>query len=205
MRNFLLMILAGLAFIANAQQTAPVNLKITWELTENNFNNEFKFRSSFLLENLGKTSLPSTGWTLYFNLSRMIDDKSVNGKVEIKHVNGDLYQVKPLAGFQELKKGGKTSIEFVAGDWATNFCDAPSGLFLVLDNSKSQAFPIEQYVIKPFVTEKQLKRYSGDKLGGMTAEIQFQKNQGISSTEVSGIIPKPVKMIQKEGILLART
>jgi hexosaminidase len=205
MKKILLLVFVGLAFFTNAQQSAPLSLKVTWELSENNFNNEFKFRSSFLLENSGKISLPKSGWTMYFNLSRMIDPKSVTGNVEIKHVNGDLYQVKPLAGFQELKKGGKVQIGFVAGDWATNFCDAPSGLFMVLDNNKAQAIPLYQYVIKPFVNEKQLKRFSGDKLGAMTAEIQFQKNQGITSTEVSGIIPKPVKMIQKEGTLILNT
>src|SRR5580692_8856913 len=74
-------------------------LKIRWELVENNYHKQPQFLSALTVSNTAHSALPDKGWALYFNYISEIRPQSVTGNVIIEHVNGDIFRLRPAPGF----------------------------------------------------------------------------------------------------------
>lgn len=182
----------------------PGNLQLSWEVVENNYENKPQFLSALVLQNNDQQSLPATGWKLYFNFSRPIISKSVNG-VTIEHVNGDLYYLAPTNNFKAILPGTLHQIEFISGSWAVNYTDAPEGFYLVWDKQPDKGVPINNFTVKPSTEPKQYLRFPGDKIGLITPDIIYNRNKAaedIALEKLPKIFPTPANYQETGKIFL---
>jgi hexosaminidase len=179
-----------------AQGTNPdvSKLSFQWEVVENNYQKKPQFLSAFTITNKGKSALPSSGWTLYFNFIRGITPASVTGGVHMEQVNGDLFKLYPSKDFTGIKPGASLRVEFVSGDWVVNYTDAPAGLYFVFDNNPSKGISVTDFTIKPSTEPKQYLRFPEDKVGLVTPQVLFDQNKNITpvpADKLTKIFPTP--------------
>ncbi len=115
----------------------PITLKLT--LADNNYQNKARSRSVLTLTNANDTTLPATGWKLYFNDG---DPTSYDTSVaKVKPVNGDLFYFSPGPAFKPVPPGQSTTMAFLSGK-IRSATDYAAGFYLVFDRKPAQAFPI---------------------------------------------------------------
>ena len=168
--------------------TFEVNyLQPTWEVVENNYQNQAQFLSTITLYNDTQDLLPASGWKIYFNYNYQIIPGSIRGLVTIRHVNGDLFQLSPGPAFKGLVSGGSQRISFVTSGYAQNFTTAPTGFYLVWDKTPQQGWPLGKVTIKP---PKPVAKLPGliDQSGGITPEGIFEQNKNTENVETEKLV-----------------
>ena len=176
-------------------------LAISWQLVENNHNNKGQALIALTFTNTSKKSLPANGWKIYFNYVRDVAPASADGTVKVQQVNGDLFVLSPVLGFQPLQPGQSVRVEFLSSDWIVNITDTPTGFYLVWDGS-DKGISINQYTIFPFTEDKQFQRFPGDKTARITPQDLFNQNKNItniSASSLTKIFPTPVSYLETGG------
>lgn len=184
----LTLLLMGASLLANAQKTKRFNeknLQVNWQLLTKDYQNADQTSAAFTLTNTGKTPFPASGWTLYFNSGREIDDAAATGGVNFAHVNGDLYKISPNASFKTLRPKEAVRIEYFSNGRLLNYTGNPAGLYLVWDNDPDHGYAISDYTTAPL-------QYT---IAGLaTPEKVYQQNrviQDIPAAELPKIFPTP--------------
>lgn len=198
MRTFLSILSALLlATPIFCQKKAPANealpLKLEWQLITNNYQKKSELLSSFTLTNTGKKPFANTGWAVYFNYNREIDSKRITGNVEIAHLNGDLYRMRPAANFPAMKAGETAKITYISDGELRNYASAPNGFYLVWDNAPEKGLPISDLRIAPIVDTT---------IAWVTPENVFERNRSISDFKVANapkIFPTPASFMLNYG------
>ncbi len=180
--------------VTKAQTINFKNVSIKWEVVENNHKGENRFLSALTLKNESQVKLPKVGWRIYFSFVRTIEQASVTGGVTIKFINGDLYELSPASNFKSIEAGASLRIEFVSSDWAVNVTDAPTGFYVVWDNTPETGTAISNFSINPSTEPKQYLRFAGDNVGLITPQIIYEQNlyiKDISLDKLTKIFPTP--------------
>ncbi|MGH9340417.1 MAG: carbohydate-binding domain-containing protein [Acidobacteriota bacterium] len=55
------------------------------------------------LVNQGEVALRNSGWKLYFNFARIVEPGSVSDSIELTHIDGDFYRIRPSGRFAPLE------------------------------------------------------------------------------------------------------
>src|SRR3569833_2603675 len=105
----------------------PKYLSVVWEPVKNDAPKPGQSLNAITITNHGKTSLPASGWTIYFNSARSVQEVSPSNNAKFGFHNGDLFSLTPTAGFTELKPGQSERIEFVDDDLVVKITDGPEG------------------------------------------------------------------------------
>jgi len=195
MKSGFLSVFFLVSLITSAQKINVKDLHVAWEIVENNYKGKREFLSAFTLTNKGKQALPATGWAIYFNFPRMIHSASVSPKMQIRHINGDFYELKPSSDFKGLQHGDTARIEYSGGAWVVSISDAPAGVYLVWDNAPEKGLLLTSYTIKKPTQAKQHQRYEGDKFAMLTPEMIYEKNRNIKDLPADSLVkvfPMPV-------------
>ncbi|SOD13303.1 family 20 glycosylhydrolase [Pedobacter xixiisoli] len=189
--TILLCVLSTVVF-GQKQKTQDLDLAITWQPLENNHLKDEQGLSVLEIKNVGKTSLPKTGWKLFFNFIRVITPKTAGQPFDVAHLNGDLSCFTPAESFEGLKPGESLKYEMLSNSWMVNTSDAPQGFYLVWENSK-EIVPIKPVTFVAPPDQKKFFRVGGDK--ETTPEMIFQANQNISDineSKLTKVFPTPV-------------
>lgn len=176
-------------------------LTLRWEVVENGYQGKVQSLSTFTLVNRTKQTFPAGGWSIYFNFIRMVKSGEVAPGIEASHINGDLFKLKPVAGFAGLKPGDSLKISIISVAWATHYTDAPNGPYIVWDADVTKGHAIADYVVVPSKDEKQLRRTANDKKVQTSPEDVYRRNAAITQLPVDQlpkILPTPVA-IQESG------
>lgn len=177
-------------------------LKVSWEVVENNHKDKAQFLSAFTIINKSKKPFPAKGWQLYFNFVRAITPGETTGGVSAAHINGDLYKLSPLDKSKGIAPGDSLRIELVAAAWAVNFTDAPDGLYLVWDGNPAKGYSLKDYSIRPSTQPKQYLRFPGDKTALVSAADVFEQNKNIRDIPVAQlplVFPTPQEVTTGTG------
>lgn len=181
------------AALAQQQKNSDLDLAITWQPLENNFLKDEQGLSVLTIKNVGKATLPKTGWKLFFNFIRVITPKTANQPFEVAHLNGDLSCFTPAKNFEGLKPGESLTYEMLSNSWMVNTSDAPQGFYLVWDKNKEIVpFKAVAFVAPP--DQKKFFRVGGDV--ETTPEMIYTANQNItdvSESKLTKVFPTPVK------------
>ncbi len=198
-----------LAFCAKAQKKAiflPENIRIEWHFLNNNEQGKDQFRSALRITNGNpKVPLPASGWNIYYNGTRDIVNKSVGPGLEMERLHGDLFRLRPTAGFAGIKPNESIEFQYISDAWAFNISDAPVGFYWVWDAAPAQTINITQVSARPPDDINQFKLSPGQKNDQVTPEMVFESNQFITdlpAEELSAIFPTPVSCVKKEGSFL---
>ena len=191
------------AFSQKKLEFSTNDLQIDWKLVANNHKGEDKYLFSFTLTNTSKKSiLPPSGWTIYYNANREIVDSNLMGPLKSFRIHGDLFYLKPAAGFKGLKSGESISVDGIGDAWAFNISDAPAGYYLVWDNDLKKAYAINKTTATPPADINKFKRSPNQVNDQVTPEMVFDQNaniQDISIQSLPKVFPTPVAYQIKEG------
>jgi hexosaminidase len=194
-------------FVAGCSKTndkiSAEQLKISWRMGANHHQEKSNFISAFTIVNKGGVDIAAPGWNIYFNFPRRIKSETVTGNAAIRHINGDFFELSPLADFN-LPAGDSVVIEFVSSDWAINYSDAPAGLYLVTSEDGKEDKPqiITDYTIVPFTNESQTNRSPDDHMPVATAGVSHAKYAAISpfkAEQLQPLVPAPVHYVSGTG------
>jgi hexosaminidase len=193
---------------ATSRAQAPFDasqLKVSWEVGENNYKGKAQFLSVFTIANTGHTAFPAQGWHLYFNFVRSVTPGPTTGGVSAAHVNGDLYKLTPSTDSKGIAPGDSIRIELVGEAWAVNFTDAPDGLYLTWDKEPAKGYSISPLNVRPSTQPKQYLRFPGDKIGLITPQDIYAQNKttvDVPVAELPGVFPTPREITNGTGELV---
>jgi len=198
-KTFILMLFASF-FMSTAFKTTDAvkfnaaDLRISWEVIDNNYQNKNEALTVLVITNSGKNVLPASGWKFYFNSGRGFTENAVSGNAKINQVNGDLYSITPTGGFKDLKPGESARIEYVNDDPVVNVTDAPEGIYMVWDEQPEKGYSIGSFDIKP---------YKPSYTGLVTPEIIYDRNKTVTdipADQLPKILPTPVSYTETGGV-----
>lgn len=193
------LIIIGFVFISSIalgqlNNDLAKDMHIRWEIIENNYKGKREFLSAFTLVNKSSQTLPSKGWSIFFNFPRMIQSASVSQKMQIDHINGDFYRLRPSSKFDGLKNNDSIRIEYAGNAWVVSISDAPTGLYIVWDDDPEKGTLLPNYTVKSSTELKQQQRYEGDKFEMMTPARVFENNKNIKEIpeeQLTKVFPTP--------------
>lgn len=197
----ILLLMIGIA-CQPTTKTYPSQLQITWGVKTNFYEGKANFLAELKITNNSKVALENN-WQLYFNYSpgRAIDTTRFAKEYTIRHINGDLYCLKPSAHFQALAKGKIVTIPIIASAWAIKESDAPAGFYFIFDQNQSKLVK-PQFLIGAFTSSNQLNRTNADHVPVPTAASIYAQNQRLSllpKSELIPITPTPQTFERREG------
>lgn len=166
---------------------------LRWELVGNDKLKPGQNVCAFTLVNRTKKDFPASGWTIYFSSSRDADPTVLSNALQVEHVNGDIFKLKPAAGFKGLKPGDSIRAEYCSGGLLLNYTNAPVGPYIVFDADPAKGIPVTDYVRKPLLHPA---------AGLVTPEKIWQKNQAIMDLDggdIPPIFPTPFLYFKKPG------
>lgn len=147
-------------------------------------------------------------WRLYFHSVRRLDATLVDG-LSLRHVQGDLHELAPTAGFKGLAVDANLLVPYTASSSMVSYSDfmprafvAQKGLNPVViantDTENLQAF------VEPIATPEQQQRFSPDLYPIATAATRYQDNLAVNQATAKldtspKIIPTPVDVKYRKG------
>jgi hexosaminidase len=191
--------------IVIAAYSQPADLKVKWEIIENNHDNKPQSLSSLTFITQHKLKLPKNGWRLYFNFANPIVAGSVTGGLTFSHVNGDLFYLSPSSTFTGINANDSLKITFLSAAWLINVTDAPQGFYLIYDAHPNVYFLVSNVKAIPSSTPKQYMRSPIDKVEPGTPQILYEQNKSIediSEDSLVKIFPTPLTYHLNKGHFL---
>ncbi|MGN6638858.1 MAG: family 20 glycosylhydrolase [Mucilaginibacter sp.] len=173
----------------------PHDLSVTWEPIKNDSPKPGQSLNAITITNNGKSTLPASGWKIYFNSARLIIPAATTGNATIQVINGDLFSLTPTATFGELKPEKSVRIEFIDEDLVVNVTDGPEGFYLVWDNEPTKGYNLGAFNTKPF---------SPNYPGLITPAIIYDQNKDITDIpeqQLTKVFPAPVSYKETGGTL----
>lgn len=197
MRRFFMILLIGFACIkADAFDGPKFNshdLSISWEVVQNNKPANGLSLNAITITNNGKSTFPASGWKMYFNSARLVQQATPTGNAKIDFVNGDLFSLTPTGTFADLKPGASVRIEFVDEDLVVNVTDGPEGFYIVWDGQPDKGYNLGAFTYKPFKPSYP---------GLITPEIIYNQNKDIADVpaeQLTKVFPTPVSYMETGG------
>lgn len=178
-------------------------IKLHWQLLENNINNQSQFKAAFTIINQSKTAINNPNWNIYFSHSpRNIVKGKTTGPTTIKSVQGDLYQLSPSNDFN-LPAGDSLLITFEGQGAVIKHSDGPSGVYIFASSDSSSANVINFQQL-PFPGADQISRGETDRIPVPTAESDYYENQKLTmlaSSQLLQIVPTPRHYQYQQGYM----
>ena len=172
---------------------------VSWELVKNyrDEDQKDKHELKITLENNSTVNM-SDNWAIYWNQApRSFLQISPNQNINIRHHNGDFYEMKPIEGFS-LAPGESKVFTVICNVWLIKEKDTPLGMYIVFNPGPDEIIKIiDDYSLVPFTKEEQINRSEGDFHEIPTPEKIFAKNKRLSKLipdDLYPIIPSPKLM-----------
>ncbi|UZR99266.1 family 20 glycosylhydrolase [Chondrinema litorale] len=179
------------------------DLKISWELQENNVGGKNIYKAAFTFVNESGADFPAKDWALYFNMLPLDIHVDANSPLQIERINGDFYRVVPTSNFTGVAAGDSAQLIYEAEAWIIKESDAPCGLYFTLDNEATIKV-VNNYQVLPYERTEQLTKGEAGTLPVPTAQTIYEENEkykGIDEKDIPPFIPTPVSYTYKNDIL----
>ncbi len=175
--------------------TGP-ELAVRWQLIQSAEAN--RFEAKFTLVNQGKDTLPSRGWTIYFN--QISGSPQPNrGKVSVQKITGDYYKLQPIAGFSKVAPGDSTIFTVNYQGSLRKYTHGPHGMYIVFENNNigNEQAPeaLTNVTILPLPNDNQMVYRNNPPVP--LATWYYNRNAEmitLADTDVPKIIPTPVQL-----------
>lgn len=193
-----LMVIAILCCLVGACKTSPKSsfkseqLGLTWEVKERDFKHRAETRSALTLTNNGKDSIPTKGWTIYFNAGNPRELNNDSSVLILKQINGDFFSIQPGKQFKGIATGESITLDILSRD-LKNYTDQSKGFYIVFDTDPNQGFPLQ-------VENKSLGDESIKEVALAAKYYNLNKNiWPIPLDDLPPVFPTPVEYEHKNG------
>jgi len=186
---------ANLAFSQQGEGFDASKLKITWQLTENNYKKSGEMLSVVTLTNNSDKMLPAKGWTTYFNAAIPHNADADSTLLQVKMINGDYVKLFPGKAFKGLAPKASIKVKLLSRA-LKDITDYPKGFYIVFNNKPEKATVIKsemKTLLDYSVQEKKL------------AEKHFQQNATVKDlplNELPPVFPTPVSYTKSQSAFI---
>lgn len=162
------------------------------------------------IHNESSVALPGGAgdWRIYFHSVRKIDSTQVEG-LSLRHIQGDLHELAPVAGFKGLASGARVDIPYAASAHLVSFTDFMPRAFIAQPGLRAEIFAntdtenITAFVA-PFSKPEQQLRAKDDLYPLATAASRYQENLAVNQAAARAdaspkIIPTPADIHYRKG------
>lgn len=175
----------------------PDQIRLEWELIENQHQGKSQSLSRLTLTNEGKTPVPASGWSIYFNFGRsLLNDPLVATGYEVKQISGDWFRLRPTDKFGGIAPGKSWRLDWVSTDWLVHRTDAPNGFYVVFDREPDTGYPMPAPAIKAPADARKLQRSPDDKKLPVTPADVYEQNKAVGQPDrdnICPVFPTPLK------------
>jgi hexosaminidase len=205
MRYLVILVLFILCSCSKEQVSNQADqLFLKWELVENSIQPEQQHQAKLIIKNKGDKPL-KPNWEIYFNtIFLSLEPEILEGEVEIEHLSGDFFKLKPKDLFPVLKSGQQYEIHYLSNNFLTKTSHAPDGLYIVFDGSE-EACALPNYYVHPLAMHKQQGFLESTSVPLPTSNYLFGENASLhplKPSEFSPIVPTPFSWKWGEGELV---
>jgi len=199
MRRIIIILLIAFSCVkanADVPKFNTHDLSVHWEVVQNDKPSNGLSLNAITITNNGKSTFPASGWKMFFNSARLVQQTTPTGNAKIDFVNGDLFSLTPTATFTDLKPGASVRIEFVDEDLVVNITDGPEGFYLVWDGQPDKGYNLGAFTHKDFKPSYP---------GLITPAIIYNQNKNITDVpeeQLTKVFPTPVSYKETGGYLL---
>lgn len=199
---------SALAANLNQQQMANFasDTKVNFAVISN-FTNKPEARVT--LTNESSVTLPAGAgdWRIYIHSVRKLDTTEAHG-LTLRHIQGDLHELVPSAGFKGLATGATLSIPYSASASLVSYSDFMPRAFIAQPGLKAEVFANTDTenlrdFIDPIATKEQLLRGSNDLYPVATGESRYKDNLAVNKAAKLNaspkIIPTPAEIKYRSG------
>ncbi|GGY17539.1 family 20 glycosylhydrolase [Paludibacterium paludis] len=165
------------------------------------------YKAEFTLSNVGKTPVAGDGWSLYLHSIRRLLKIDHPG-FTLRHLTGDLYELKPAPGFAGLAPGERLALPVIGEYWHILESDALPRQYVVVPGQKPEVLRRSDSenpkdVIAP-ITGDNWKRSAGDhnRLATPASRFDLLADRGDArpaSAVAHRFIPAPLRQDVAEG------
>jgi hexosaminidase len=186
---------------------AGARIKLRWELVRNVFSDSAPGGSTqarLILENLDTQPLPAQGWSLYANWMDGVSTGPLPGNLVLEQVAGNLFRVRPTAGFAGVAAGQTLNIDYVHPDLVIKLAKAPAGPYLVYDAAPDVGQAIADYQLLPVTRPEQLDKGNSGAKPVVTAQDTYRRNTSADLLPVAAlppVFPTPLSLQAGSGKL----
>ena len=197
-RSLLLFVLPFFMISCNQNNRSRIpggdDIALSWEFLGNSASERY-YDAKWVLENRGRTTLGEAGWALYVNQQGSgVIQESVTGNVTIDHVNGDLFKISPMEGFQ-LDPGQSVEITYHNPGSLIKESEVPLAPYMVYGDEEQTAVLIKDYRVLPFPPLEKIFPPSS-RIPLPNAEWIYEQNGEVSFLEpgtTGNVLPTPAK------------
>jgi hexosaminidase len=147
-------------------------------------------------------------WRIYFHSVRKLDATVIEG-LSLRHVQGDLHELAPTAGFKGLAVGASLAVSYTASAHMVSYTDFMPRAFIAQQGADAVVFAntdtenLKEFV-EPFTKAEQLQRFSPDLYPIATAATRYQDNLAVNQAAAKldaspKIIPTPAEVKYRKG------
>ena len=193
---FTSILLSAVTFSIKAQNMPAIDghaIGISWQALQNDNPKKGESLNELVITNNSKTTLPASGWKMYFNSARGILAATPTGNATFEQLNGDLFTFTPTGSFTALKPGQSAKIDYVNDEEVVNFTDAPEGFYLVFDAQPAKGYSIGDAKVLPF---------NPNLPGLVTTQVLYNQNKVIKDVpeeQLTKVFPTPVSYKETGG------
>lgn len=169
-----------------------------------------KPQAQLTLTNDSRTALPAgpSDWRIYFHSVRKLDTTVAEG-LSLRHVQGDLHELSPTAGFKGLAVGASLLVPYTASAHMVSYSDFMPRAFIAQQGAEAVVFANTdtenlQEFVEPITKAEQLQRFSPDLYPIATAASRYQDNLAVNHAAAKldsspRIIPTPADVKYRKG------
>jgi hexosaminidase len=169
-----------------------------------------KPQAQLTLTNDSRTALPAglSDWRIYFHSVRKLDTTVAEG-LSLRHVQGDLHELAPTAGFKGLALGASLLVPYTASAHMVSYSDFMPRAFIAQQGAEAVVFANTdtenlQEFVEPITKAEQLQRFSPDLYPIATAATRYQDNLVVNQAAAKldsspRIIPTPADVKYRKG------
>ncbi|MDH3651419.1 MAG: carbohydate-binding domain-containing protein, partial [Saprospiraceae bacterium] len=209
MNRILLMLLSCLSAIAcnisDSEDELIVfpkteQIAVSWKVIDDALEDDDRRTSQFSIQVNGDQSLPSGGWSLYFNQfpHAIYLSPSQEKLFQVENINGDLYRILPSDSFPRVESGEVVQLGYKSHWPLVKKTHGPKGVFFVVQEGTphERVVSVINFEILPFPSQITYSTSRGKIPVHHSADIRYDMNQGISDiplAKVNRIVPTPFR------------
>lgn len=204
-RSLFAMLLGFLLYgcVSEVKHVNPEEIYLEWELLENKVTPKPHHQAKFTLINQGKYDL-LPDWEIYFNtIFLSLHPEILSGAVEVVHLSGDFFKIRPIEGFPVLAPGEQYEIVYQSGNFLTKNTHVPQGLYIVFGEQEI-GYTLSNYSPQAFGLEDLAKAVDGRPVPIPTSAYQYEQNKNtllLDPKSISPFLPSPKEYQWGEGEL----
>ena len=182
-------------------------LQMRWELVRNEYTPQLpqgRAQARMILTNRDSRPLPARGWSLYFNSMDGVVTGPATGKVVLEQVAGNLYRMRPQAGFAGLAPGQTLTVDYYHPQVIIKMARAPIGPYLVYDDNPDVGVAIADFALLPVTRPEQLDKGNTGAKDVVSAADTYRSNTRadlLPASAVPPVLPTPLHLEQGRGKL----